>query len=226
MKISLADIGRTLSALFFLVSPFLTHFILIHGNPNSEAVSVVGGTLLLGQGFLIGILIGGRLPAPFRLPAIAAVMAASLGLCIFHLHAGLVLSSGSPHALIYSTLLIVFGLSLLPGREPVITYFARTIHGSIAPEIVDYTRRVTWVWCWFFGLELLGSATLLMLAPMAWWSAFVNVLNIPAVVAMLLGERLTRSLWVVNPPHEYWADFLRMPKLLKQRLKNTGAEAL
>ena len=226
MKISLGHISRALVAGFFVISPLLTHFILIHGNPGSKSFSMAGSALLLGQGILVSTLIGGRLRSPFRLPAIAAIMASSLGLCVFHLRGGLVLSSGSPHALIYSTLLIAFGLSLLPGREPIVTYFARTIHGSIAPEIVDYTRRVTWAWCWFFGLELLGSALLLMLAPMVWWSTFVNILNIPLLAAMMLGERLIRPFWVANPPHEYLRDFLRMPKLLRQRLENTGAEAL
>jgi uncharacterized membrane protein len=226
MKISPGQILRAIGAIFFITSPLLTHFVLTHGNPKSTSFGVAGSALLLCQGLLISVLIGRRLQSSFRLPAIAAVMACSVSLCVFHLRGGLMLSSGSPHALIYSGLLIGFGLSLLPGREPVVTYFARTIHGSIAPEIEHYTRRVTWAWCWFFSLELLGSAILLMLAPVVWWSTFVNILNLPLLAAMLLGERVTRSFWVANPPHEYLSDFLRMPALLRQRLKNTGAEAL
>jgi uncharacterized membrane protein len=226
MKIFLGRIYKTLGAAFFISSPFLTHFILTHGNPDSRGFHIAASALLLCQGVLISVLVGGRLRLPFRLPAVAAIMACTIGLCIFHLHSGLMLSSGSPHALIYSALLIGFALSLVPGREPIVTYFARTIHGRIAPEIENYTRRVTWVWCGFFGLELLGSALLLMLAPIAWWSVFVNILNVPLLVAMFLGERLTRPFWVANPPHEYLSDFLRMPRLVKQGLKNTGAEAL
>jgi uncharacterized membrane protein len=226
MKRSIGYIGTILAAVCFVTFSSLTHFILIYGDPNSRGFNIAGSALLLGQGFLVSILIGARLRSPLRYPAIAAVMAASLGLCLSHLRGGLVLSSGSPHAVIYSALLIAFGQSLLPGREPIVTYFARTIHGDIGPEIVDYTRRVTWAWCWFFGLELVGSAILLTLAPMAWWSIFVNILNVPLVAAMLLGERLTRPFWVANPPLEHFNDFLRMPKLLKQRLKSTGAEAL
>ena len=226
MKRFLAHTCRILGTAFFITSPLLTHLILTYGNPDSTGFHVAASMLLLCQGVLVSILIGQRLPASFRPAATVAVMSCTAALCLFHLHSGLMLSSGSPHALIYSMLLVVFGISLLPGREPIVTYFARTIHGQIAPEIVDYTRRVTWVWCWFFGLELFGSAVLLMWAPIAWWSTFVNVLNVPLLAAMLLGERLTRSFWVANPPHEYLNDFLRIPKLLKQGLKNTGAEAL
>jgi uncharacterized membrane protein len=226
MKRFLAHTGRILGAAFFITSPLLTHLILTYGNPDSRGFHIAAGLLLLCQGILVSILIGRRLPPSLRPPAVIAVMGCTAALCLFHLHSGLMLSSGSPHALIYSTLLIIFGLSLLPGREPIVTYFARTIHGPIAPEIEGYTRRITWAWCWFFGLELLGSAILLLLAPIAWWSAFVNIFNLPLLAAMFLGERFTRAFWVADPPHEYLDDFLRIPKLLKQSLKTTGAEAL
>jgi uncharacterized membrane protein len=100
------------------------------------------------------------------------------------------------------------------------------IHGELAPEIETYTCRVTWIWCGFFALQLAGSALLLMMAPIAWWSTFVNILNVPLLAAMMLGERLTRPLWVSNPPREYLSDVLRMPQLLRQSLEKPGAQAL
>jgi uncharacterized membrane protein len=214
---------RTAGVIFFALAPFLTHFILIdHG----DRVSVMTAVLLLCQGLFISYLIGMRVGRAFRLPAIAAVMTASLGLALFHLRAGLVLSSGLPHAFIYLGLLTVFAVSLLPGREPIVTYFARVIHGRLAPEIETYTRRVTWVWCGFFALQIACSALLLALAPIAWWSIFVNILNLPLIAALMLGETLTRPLWVSNPPREHLSDVLRMSQLLRQSLKWPGAPAL
>jgi uncharacterized membrane protein len=221
----MGQIGIAVSVISFIIPPLLAHFIITYGNPDSRAFGMAGAALLLCQGFVVSILIGARLRPPLKVPAITLVMAASVGLCVSYLRGGLVLSSGSPHALIYFILLIAFGQSLLPGREPIVTYFARTIHGDIAPEIMDYTRRVTWAWCCFFGLELLGSAILLTLAPIAWWSSFVNILNLPLLAAMLLGERLTRPFWVANPPHEDFNDFLRIPKFLKLRLQGARPEA-
>ena len=142
------------------------------------------------------------------------------------LRGGLILSAGAPHAVVNLGLLAIFGLSLLPGREPIVTYFARAIHGGVSPEVELYTRRVTWVWCGFFGLQLAGSVLLLAFAPIAWWSIFVSILNLPLVAAMMLGEWLTRPLWVPDPPREYLRDMLRMPKLLGQRLRKPGAQAL
>lgn len=214
---------RVAGLAFFALSPFLTHFILIG---QAERVGPATAALLLCQGLFISILVYGRVGRVFRLPAVACVMAASIMLALYHLRGGLVLSSGGPHAVIYLGLLAVFGLSQLPGREPVVSYFARAIHSRLTPEIETYTRRVTCVWCGFFALQVAGSALLLMFAPIAWWSAFVNILNVPMIAALMLGERLTRPLWVANPPREYLADVLRMPQLLSQSLKKRGAQAL
>jgi uncharacterized membrane protein len=140
-------------------------------------------------------------------------------LTIFALHrtGWLILSSGGPHALIYCGLLYVFGTSLLPGREAVATRIARTIHGELPDETIRYTRRVTWAWVIFFGLQLVGSAILLAAAPTAYWSAFVNILNAPLLVMMFLAERLSRPLWIADPPREYFADLVRMARLVKDR---------
>jgi uncharacterized membrane protein len=212
-----------MGAVFFVMSPFATHFLLVNRGTVVDAVTVV---LLLCQGLLISAMIGTRLRRRFRLSAILAVMTAILALSLFHLRGSLILSSGAPHAVVYLGLLAIFGLSLLPDREPVVTYFARAIHGGISPEIELYTRRVTWAWCAFFGLQLAGSALLLALAPIAWWSTFVNILNLPLTALMMLGEWVTRPLWVADPPREYLRDILRMPQLLGQRLKKPGAQAL
>jgi uncharacterized membrane protein len=223
MSGQLATPRKILVALFFVLSPFLTHFLLAaHGS----SLGPLSAGLLLSQGLLISLMIGTRLQRPFRLPAIACVLAGALILAIYHLHGGLVLSVGAQHAAIYMGLLAVFGVSLFPGREPIVTFFARTIHGDISREIETYTRRVTWVWCGFFGLQLAGSALLLTMAPLSWWSIFVNILNLPLVAALMLGEKVTRRFWVSDPPREYLRDFLRMPILLREGLKKPGTQSL
>ena len=219
LKIPLKVIG----ILFFVLSPFLTHFIL---TDSAVGRGPATAALILCQGILVGSLAAGSLKAPLRLPVVLAILAASLALSLSHLRGGLVLTSGAPHAIVYIGLLSVFGQSLLPGREPIVTHFARKIHGAISPEIEAYTRRVTWAWCGFFALQVGGSALLLLLAPIGWWSTFVNILNVPMLAAMMLGERVTRPLWVADPPREHLGDMLRMPLLLRQSLGKRGAGAL
>src|SRR5688572_13655759 len=100
--------------------------------------------------------------------------------------------NGLPHAAFNALLLWVFGRTLVRGREPLVTAFARRIEGAIPAEVEAYTRRVTAAWCLFFGAQLLLSVTLLNVATLATWSLFVNVLAFPLVVVMFVAEYLYR----------------------------------
>jgi uncharacterized membrane protein len=95
---------------------------------------------------------------------------------------------------LYLALLWIFGRTLLPGRRPLITLLATHVHGGIPPEVERYTRRVTAAWCCFFAAMTVTSMLLFLFAPLALWSAFNSLLNLPLVVAMYLGEYAWR-LW-------------------------------
>jgi uncharacterized membrane protein len=102
--------------------------------------------------------------------------------------AGIFASSAIPHAIAYISVLTVFATSLAPGHKPIITIFAERSRGELPPSIARYTRRVTWAWCVFCAGQLLGSLGLALFAPAQVWSTFVNVLNLPLLVAMFCGE--------------------------------------
>lgn len=93
-----------------------------------------------------------------------------------------------PHAVIYLSLLWLFGRTLAPGREPLVTSVARRVHGALAPEIDAYTRRVTLAWCVFFLGQIAVSCLLFALAPLETWSFFANILNLPLLVVMFVAE--------------------------------------
>ncbi len=108
---------------------------------------------------------------------------------------GLAAAYGIPHTAIYVALLWSFGRTLAPGREPLITRFARSVHGSLPPVMEAYTRRLTRAWCVFFAAQVVISAALFTLAPLEVWSVFVNVLNFPLLALMFGIEyvyRITR----------------------------------
>jgi uncharacterized membrane protein len=88
------------------------------------------------------------------------------------------------HVSIYGLLGLAFGRSLLPGREPLCTHFAREVHGELPPEVERYTRRVTLVWFLLFGAIVAISLGLFFLAPFFVWSIFANLLSLVLVVAM------------------------------------------
>ena len=110
-------------------------------------------------------------------------------------------TAGIPYVAAYAVILTIFGASLLPGREPLITAIARKIHGVLRPDVAVYTRRVTIAWCCFFASQLIVSLTLLFCAPMVVWSFYVNVLDLPLVALMFAGEYLYRITHVRNWPH-------------------------
>ena len=109
--------------------------------------------------------------------------------------------AGLPHAAAYSFLLWLFGRTLLPGNEALITSVARRFYGSLPSYLEGYTRRLTAAWCLFFAAQLVASAVLLAFASYEAWSLFVNVLNLPLVAAMFAGDYLCRVVRFRGLPH-------------------------
>jgi uncharacterized membrane protein len=119
-------------------------------------------------------------------------------------------AAGIPYVAAYVTLLAVFGASLLPGREPLITAISRRIHGgSMRPDVAVYTRRVTIVWCCFFAAQLIVSLALFVFASEVTWSFYVNVLDLPLIAMMFAGEYLYRLTHVRDWPHSSVAQVIR-----------------
>lgn len=107
---------------------------------------------------------------------------------------GLAAVSGIPHAAAYLFLLWYFGRTLARGREPLISRFARSVHGALDPEMARFTRNVTIAWCLFFAIQLITSALLFGFAPLSTWSLFINVLNVPLVALMFVGQLVYRMI--------------------------------
>jgi uncharacterized membrane protein len=96
------------------------------------------------------------------------------------------------HALTNLALAIVFGRTLAAGREPLITTFARLVHGELPPEVVRYTRRVTLAWTIFFGAMFALSCALYLSGERAAWSVFANFATPAGVGSMFAVEYFVR----------------------------------
>lgn len=107
---------------------------------------------------------------------------------------GALAAAAAPHALAYAGLLALFLASLRPGREAILTIVARAHRGPLPQSMERYSRNVTWIWCGFFLFQLAGSLGLALLSPTRAWPVFVNVLNLPLLMAMFLVEYAFR-LW-------------------------------
>lgn len=89
-------------------------------------------------------------------------------------------------------LCLAFGRTLAPGREPMVTGFARMVHGELSPRLARYTRSVTKAWIWFFGAMAAASTLLFAAAPVETWSAFANFFTAPLIALMFIAEYVVR----------------------------------
>jgi len=89
-------------------------------------------------------------------------------------------------------LAIVFGRTLLAGREPMVGRFARAVHGDLPPEVVRYTRKVTIAWTVFFALLFAASCTFYLGRFLEAWSLLANILTPLLVAAMFVIEYAVR----------------------------------
>lgn len=112
---------------------------------------------------------------------------------------------------LYASLFASFALTLRRGRTPLITAMAYRLHGADLPtELIAYTRGVTIAWSCFFAAQLCTSVVLFCLAPLTVWSFFVNVLDIPLVMAMFSAEYAVRIRVLRDPPRHSFAAIFEM----------------
>jgi len=196
-------VAGALAALVLVAGPPAAHLALLMWRGSAIA------TILIAiQAVLIAWIASSPLRRGFRVGACAIAALVILVLSRFT-GGGPLVASAVPHAMAYLTLLVVFAVSLRPGGEAVVTILARKARGALPGEIVRYTRRVTWAWCWFFAAQLIGSTLLLLCAPLDAWSLFVNLCNLPLVGAMLCAEYIYRQWRYAAHPAERMADMVR-----------------
>lgn len=88
-----------------------------------------------------------------------------------------------------------FGRTLAPGREALITRFARLERREPEPRILVYTRRLTWVWVVFFLFMAAVSVALAVSGAReawVWFTAVGNYLCVAALFAIEYGYRRWR----------------------------------
>jgi uncharacterized membrane protein len=143
---------------------------------------------------------------------------------------GFVTASAVMHWSIYASLLASFALTLRPGHVPLITAMERRLHGDISAELAAYTRNVTLAWSVFFAVQLGLSVFLFCLAPLRWWSFFVNILDLPLVALVFAAEYMVRLRCLSDPPRHSLATIVSMvratiPDKRKRPLARGAAEA-
>jgi uncharacterized membrane protein len=98
-----------------------------------------------------------------------------------------------PPIIIPLLLFSVFFRSLQPNETPMTTRIGETIHGSFSPDMRNYSRQVTVLWCVFFILLTLWSAMLPIYASDEIWSLFTSFINYLLVALLFVAEYFYRK---------------------------------
>ena len=177
-----------------IASPFATHWAVTTGRgllPAAMLAMVQAGVAAVTLPGLLGWNLLSRERSRWAPVLLLAALAWGAGRLLGH---GLLAAAGLSHLALFGGLLALFGATLLPGRTPLVTRLAGRLDPGFHPGMVGYTRAVTYAWSLFFAGQLLASLLLLLFAPAAVWSLFVNVLDVVFVALMFLGEHGVRRL--------------------------------
>jgi uncharacterized membrane protein len=191
-------LGKVLLVVAFVGYPILLHmFILKEDEVEMWKLMFVFAPLLAVAAWMVFRMVG-----KMWWPLIVLVFAVVVYFIVAggHGRIGLLAVNGLMNATLNLFLLWLFGRTLLSGKEPLISQISRHINGQLMPDIIEYTRHVTIAWCIFFALEVIASLLLYVFAPLAAWSFFINVLNLPLLIFMFVGEKAYRTLRFPNHP--------------------------
>lgn len=196
-EVEVGRIGKILLLLAFVAYPVLLHFVILKEEVEMSHLLFVFAPLLGVAAWVVFRMVG-----KVWWPLLALLFA---GVVYYiatgdHGRIGLLAVNGLSHATLNLFLLWLFGRTLLPGQEPLISQISRRVNGNLNPEVVDYTRHVTIAWCIYFVLQVVTSLLLYVFAPISAWSMFINVLNLPLLVLMFVGEKAYRTARFPNHP--------------------------
>jgi len=170
------------------VAGIFTYQVLVHLGVTGNGVDPARAALLVLPVAVVGCWILLRSQNRLRWLLIVAATAGVALLLGRDTGLGKVALYGVPHAAAYIFMLWLFGRTLLPGREPFVTHLARQVRGTLPPAMERYTSNLTLAWCVFFAVQLVVSALLLEFGTLESWSLFINVLNLPLVGLMFVGD--------------------------------------
>jgi uncharacterized membrane protein len=125
------------------------------------------------------------------------------------------LVSWSP-ALGYFLVMVAFGRTLAPGKEPLITTYTRLDKGHVFGEVRGYTRGLTVLWTVLMAALLLETVALRWFGP-ASWLAPASLFNVCLMIGVFLGEHWVRR---ITFPHLPMPSPWRTGQVMMRSLRN------
>ena len=167
--------------------------LLAHYTNESAQNAKLGAVVAMAPVLLIGFLLAWHSPHRLIMMGVLVLSCIALGAAwpVLENHFDVVYWLQNMGMLL--VLLMTFGRTLIAGRQPLCTRFAEALYGPVTPQHEIYTRQVTVAWTVFFAAMALVSTLLFFFAPLAIWSIFSNLLALPLVALMFIGEYWVRK---------------------------------
>ena len=183
--------------------------LLAHYTNESAHSGSLGALVAIAPVVLIALVLAWRSPRRLTMLGVLVLLGIALwaGWSALENHFGLVY--WLQHVGMQLILFMTFGRTLIAGRQPLCTRFARAVHAVVTPQHEIYARQVTLAWTLFFVAMALASTLLFFLAPLATWSVFANFLTLPLVALMFVGEYWVRRWALPDMRHMHILDAVR-----------------
>ena len=183
--------------------------LLAHYTNESAHDGSLGALVAIAPVVLIALVLAWRSPRRLTMLGVLVLLGIALwaGWPALENHFGLVY--WLQHVGMQLILFMTFGRTLIAGRQPLCTRFARAVHAVVTPQHEIYARQVTLAWTLFFVAMALASTLLFFLAPLATWSVFANFLTLPLVALMFVGEYWVRRWALPEMRHMHILDAVR-----------------
>jgi len=183
--------------------------LLAHYTNESAHSGNMGALVAVAPLVLIALALAWRSPRRFIMLGVLVLLCIALwaGWSALENHFGLVY--WLQHVGMLLILFMTFGRTLIAGRQPLCTRFAKAVHVLVTPQHEIYARQVTVAWTLFFVAMALVSTLLFFLAPLSTWSVFANFLTLPLVALMFIAEYWVRRRVLPDMRHTRILDAVR-----------------
>ena len=193
---------RAVTICLIILYPLTTHFSVAIGDPNPALFLLLLGVLLISTGLFRG----------HRYKASAYCLFGAFGLYFtaYYVFADHFTILYIPPLVVSVFLVWLFGRSLRPGREALISQVANAYHGELPPALALYTRRLTLIWSVYFALFAISVFYLGFVSSHSDWSFYINLFNYTAIALLLGGEYLVRIYLFRDLDHPSFIGFIRL----------------
>lgn len=159
---------------------------------SSPDAKGLGAALSVAPVLLIGLILAWRWTQPLTALLIAAVSGALLYRYWPAIERNFEWADLVQQCGVYGLIAASFARSLFASRIPICTQLANTMHGTLTPAEIAYTRRATIAWVVFYVLTAVAILVLFFAAPLRIWSLFVNFGVFGLMIVMGIADHALR----------------------------------